>query len=200
MANVSAVTAVWQGFSGAPGYSKFHFSELTTPAAAQTAVNAVRKFFGDIGSHLMTTWSIQVQSVVQNSDIATGDLVAEVTAPTPPTPVTGTIANTNVFTGGSGYVIDWITGQFWNGHKVRGRTFVVPAIGVYSPDGTISTAAQTTAQTAATNLIGTAGINLGVYARKFDDSKPPQQMAGALFTVNGVLVPDRAAQLRTRRS
>jgi hypothetical protein len=200
MANVSSVTATWQGFSGAPGYSRFHFSELTTPAQAQTAVNAVRSFFGSLGSHLMTTWSVQVSSVVQNTDVASGDLVAEITAPTPPTPVAGTIANTNVYTGGSGYVIDWITGQFWNGRKVRGRTFIVPAVGVYSPDGTISTAAQTTAQNAATALIGTAGITLAIYARKFDDSKPPKQQAGAVFAVNGVLVPDRAAQLRTRRS
>lgn len=200
MANVSAVTATWQGFSGAPGYSKFHFAELTTPAQAQTAVNSVRTFFGALGSHLMTTWSVQVSPVVQNTDVATGVLVAEITAPTPPTTVSGTIAATNVYTGGSGYVINWITGQFWNGHKVRGRTFIVPAVGVYSPDGTISSSAQTTAQNAATALIGTAGVSLAVYARKFDTSKPPNQLAGAVFSVNGVLVPDRAAQLRTRRS
>jgi hypothetical protein len=41
---------------------------------------------------------------------------------------------------------------------------------------------------------------LSVWSRFWDDSKPPKQTGGSLTPVTGVLVPDRAAQLRTRRS
>lgn len=200
MVNVSTVTAVWNGFQGAPGYSRFNFAELTSPANVQTAVNAVRTFFDGIKAHLVTTWSINVQPVVQHRDLATGVMTGEATAGVTPAVVNGTQLTSVTYAGGAGYVIDWTTGAFFNGRKIRGRTFIVPAVGVFSSDGTISSTAQTTAQNAANALVATAGVSLGIWAKKFTDTAPPVQVAGSLAPVTGVLVPDRSAQLRTRRS
>src|SRR4051794_17705287 len=138
MATVSTVTAVWSGFTGAPGYSRFNFQELPNASAVQAAVNAVRALMVTAAPALLTTHSIVVQTLVQHHDLATGDLTGESTAASQPATIVGTVTSTTPYAGGSGFVVNWVTGQFWNGRKVRGRTFIVPAIGVYSNDGTIT--------------------------------------------------------------
>ena len=200
MPNVSTVTALWQGFNGAPGYTKLRFFEISSGANAQTAVNAVRTYFDAMKGFWLTSMSITVQPLIQNNDVVTGDLTSEITAATPPTSVVGTVTATTPYAGGSGFVMNWVTGAFANGHKVRGRTFIVPAVGVYSQDGTITSATQATAQAAGNALVATSGIVLGVWHRQFDNASPPNQVGGALYAATGAFVPDRAAQLRTRRS
>jgi len=200
MATVSTVTAVWQGFTGAPGYSRFNFAELANASAVQAAVNAVRTLLSTGGVSWLSTWSVSVQSLVQHHDLASGDLTGEATAGSSPAAIAGTLAPSTVYAGGSGLVVNWITGAFWNGRKVRGRTFIVPAVNVYSNDGTITSGVQTAWQNAGNVFAATSGITPVVWAKKFDDSDPPQQVAGASFPITGALVPDRAAQLRTRRS
>lgn len=200
MATVSTVTAVWQGFTGAPGYSRFNFAELANASAVQAAVNAVRAFMATATSSLLTTHNISVQTLVQHHDLATGALTGESTAGSSPSTIAGAVASTTAFAGGSGLVVNWITGQFWNGRKVRGRTFIVPAVNVYSNDGTITSAVQTSWQTAGATFAATSGVTPVVWAKKFEAGNPGNQVAGAAFTITGASVPDRAAQLRTRRS
>jgi hypothetical protein len=201
MTNVSTVTVIWQGFTGAPGYSHFRFSELVDAAACNAAGAAVRAFFLAQQAVWQTTWSFQVQPAVQQNDMATGKLTSERAMTTTPAVVNGTANITSVYEGGSGYVINWLTNAVHNGHKVRGRTFMVPVTGQsFSNDGTISSATATAAQTAAAALMNDTATELVVWQRFWDDSKPPKQVGGGLAPVTGVLVPDRAAQLRTRRS
>jgi hypothetical protein len=119
---------------------------------------------------------------------------------TVPTPAIGIQNNTVVYTGGSGFVVDWITGAVWQGHKVRGRTFIVPSVLTNANDGTVLPAVVTAGQAAGAALIADPTTTFAVWAKKFDDSKPPKQTAGALFAVTGAIVPDRSAQLRSRRS
>lgn len=200
MATVSTVTAVWAGFTGAPGYSRFNFAELANASAVQAAVNAVRALMATASASLLTTQNITVQTLVQHHDLATGALTGESTAGTAPNPVAGAVVATTAYAGGSGLVINWITGQFWNGRKVRGRTFIVPAVSVYSSDGTITSTVQTNWQNAGAAYAATSGITPVVWAKRFEPGNPGNQTAGAAFTITGATVPDRAAQLRTRRS
>lgn len=201
MANVSTVTVVWQGFTGAPGYSHFRFAELLDAAACNAAGAAVRAFFLAQVAAWQTGWTFGVQPTVQQFDIGTGKLTGERAMTTTPGVVTGTALNTVTYEGGSGYVINWLTGAVQNGHKIRGRTFMVPAVSTcFSADGTISSTTQTAAQNAGTALINDASTELVVWSRIWNTAKPPQQVAGSTATINGILVPDRAAQLRTRRS
>jgi len=208
MTTVSTVTAIWGGFTGAPGYSKFRFAELSGATALNAAGAAVRAFFqSDIG-HLMVGWTIQVQGIVQHHDMATGDLLAESSMTTVPAVCSGSVPNTNVYAGGSGYVVNWTTGATHAGRKVRGRTFMVPIMSsAFSNDGTIISSLVTTMQAAGNALVADASTELVVWS-KFWDKKPgeapagvpPKQVGGGLFPVNGCIIPDRAAQLRTRRS
>ena len=200
MPNVSTVTTVWQGFTGAPGYSKLRFFELTSGSNVQTAVNAVRTFFDAFKGMWQTSTILTVSPIVQHNDIATGDLVGETVAGTPPTSIAGTVPATTPYAGGSGFVINWLTGGFHDGRRVRGRTFIVPAVGVYFQDGTVTSATIATAVAAGNALRDTSGVVLGVWQRFYDSATPPNQTGGALWAVSGTSVPDRAAQLRTRRS
>src|SRR5213076_3371066 len=102
MVNVSTVTAIWGGFTGAPGYSKFRFAELSGATALNAAGAAVRTFFAADAGHLMVGWTIQVQGIVQTHDVGTGDLVGESSMTTVPGVVSGTVPNTNVYAGGAG--------------------------------------------------------------------------------------------------
>src|SRR4051794_20489765 len=107
MATVSTVTAVWTGFTGAPGYSRFNFAELANSSAVQSAVNAVRSFLATASTATLVGWGIQVQTLVQHRDLATGDLTGEATAASTPANIAGTIANTTAYAGGSGLVVNW---------------------------------------------------------------------------------------------
>jgi hypothetical protein len=200
MPTVSTVTAVWDGFQGAPGYSRFNFFELADVATCNAAGAAVRAFFFSLNTLLLNNWTVKVNQVVQHKDVATGDLTGETVMSSVPSTVLGVAAAATVWAGGSGLVTNWITGAFWNGRKVRGRTFIVPAVGGYSNDGTISTGTQNQVTNAGNTLIADPTTSLAIWAKKFDSGNPPKQVAGGLFSVTGCATPDRAAQLRTRRS
>lgn len=195
------VRAVWSGFAGAPGYSNFHFLDLTTDANRNAAGAAVKAFFTAQANSLLTAWTISVQSEVTEWDVATGQLTGAVNMTSPPTPTVGTAA-VGPFAGGSGYVITWKTSLIYNGRRVTGRTFIVPAFGVFENDGTLSTTAITNANTAAAGLIGAANADLGVWARTFTkptDGTKPVQIGGTIASANSYLVKDMASQLRSRR-
>lgn len=209
MANVSTVTAVWNGFTGAPGYSLFRFDELSTAALCNAAGAAVRAFFQPLATaYWANAWSVGVQSIVQHHDIATGDLVGESTMTTTPTVLVGGGGAATAFAGGSGAVAQWTTGLVHAGRKIRGRTFLVPLLSTaFSPDGTISAALQTAVQNAGAALIADATTAFGVYSRFMDKKAgdpplgvPPVQVGGAFAAANGCTCPDRSAQLRSRRS
>lgn len=209
MANVSTVTAVWNGFTGAPGYSLFRFEELSTAALCNAAGAAVKAFFVGVGTAFYgPLWTIGIQPIVQHHDIATGDLQGESTMTTPPTPIAGVGSGSATWAGGSGAVAQWTTGLVHAGRKVRGRTYLVPILQTaFSNDGTVSTAFASGVQTAGNALIADATTAFGVYSR-FWDKKPgdpplgvaPVQVGGAFAAATGCVVPDRSAQLRSRRS
>lgn len=205
MASVYVVTMGWSGFQGAPGYSKFHFSDLTTDAARNAAGAAVRTLFFSQSAYLLTTWSFLVNPEVLEYDVATSALVGAASMTSPPAVANGTLA-ASFHAGGSGYVITWSTGQILFGHRVRGRTFMVPAAGCYDVDGTISAAAISAGAAAGTTFIGSAGVDSVVWAKQWQKDaaghtvQPPVQIGGQLASITGASVKDMAAQMRSRRT
>lgn len=211
MVNISTVTAVWSGFTGSPGYTLFRFAELDSGAKLNAAGAAMRAFLSTIGTHMASgagAWTIQVQGLVQHHELASGDLVGEATMGTVPTVITGSGTAGTAYAGGSGAVVNWTTGATHNGRKVRGRTFLVPLLSTaFSNDGTIQTTLITSLTTAGGVLVNDANSDFGVYSRYWDKKPgdppidvPPKQTGGSFMPATGVFVPDRAAQLRTRRS
>lgn len=202
MAAVSCVTTVWNGFIGAPGYTKLWFQEILDATARQAAVDAVRVFFAAQINFFKTTWSFQVSPIVQTFSLETGKLLREDTAGSAPPVVNGGAPSANSFFGGGGYVIKWGTGIVLDGRKVVGRTFMVPAINGSDADGTISAALISAAQAAGQGLLTNATVRQVVWHKRFSkptDGSKPVYLSGNAVVVNSCTVPDRTAVMRSRR-
>lgn len=199
MPSVYRVGVTWNGFQGSPGYTRFSWQELTSDTNRNAAGAAVRQFFFALAAHFSTGWTISVDSEIQEFDMGTGQLLGAVAMPTVPSPVTGTTPP-SAFAGGSGYSVSWRTGEIFNGRRVQGRSFIVPAIGVFETNGTLTSSAIATA-TAAGNALIASGINgFSIWAKLMTKDSPPVQIGGALYAVGSCIVKDAASQLRTRRN
>ena len=201
MATVYRVRAVWSGFQGAPGYSNFSFSDLTTDTARNVAGAAVKEFFTGLAAFLVTGCSIQVQPEVTEWDASTGQLTGASTMTTVPLASIST-ATAAPYAGGSGAAITWKTGVIFNGRRVSGRTYLVPLQGCYEQEGTLSAAAITAIGSAATAFIGSAGADFAIWAKQFADpvgEDPAVQIGGAVASVSGYTLRDIASQMRSRR-
>lgn len=187
------VTAVWTGFSGAPGYTSFHFSTFTGGGDAQAAVDRVRAFFSGVRTFLPGSVSIQVQPTVEILDEASGVLQDYVDAEDPPLVVTGN--GTGAYSAAAGAVISWNTATVANGRRVRGRTFLVPLSGSgLESDGTLSAAGLLEINAAA------AGLEGGDFEQQLVVwSRPRNGAGGVAAPVTGHRVPDMTAVLRSRR-
>ena len=192
MAEIIKLTAKWDGFPGAPGYSNFYFLK-TGLTNVQAAADGVRTFFDAIKAYIPSGVVIQVQSEVTTYVAETGALVSLDAVGTIPAPVNG--ASAGAFSGVSGVVINWLTTQSMGTRLLRGKTFLVPlGNGAYEANGTIATAALTTIKGAAENLRLVPGADLAVWHR------PKAGAGGLAVKVVGTRIPDMAAILRSRRS
>lgn len=198
MVTVSRVTALWSGFAGSPGYSRFSFQQLMDDAARNAAGAAVTTFFDAIKTLLAPGVTIQVQGQVDEFDVSTGALIGSGSMTTIPGSVSST-ASALAYAGGSGLVATWNTSLVWHSHRVKGRTFLVPMAQVaYQADGTALGTAITTIQTAG-NALCASTADLAVWSRWY--GKPPgdTQLDGALASATSCTVKDMASQLRSRR-
>lgn len=201
MATVGRVEAIWQNFIGAPGYSRFTFDTVNTPADATTVTGKVRAFFFAIAALIPNGATVQVQAAVPTYDAQTGVLFGEVVAPSAPAIVTGTASASAQYAGGAGAFVGWKTSNIWQGRRVQGRTFLVPLAGVSDTNGTITASALATLTAAANGLIAPGTPAFGVWAKKFltnaDGSQ--SQIDGSFFLGTGISVPDKTGILRSRR-
>ena len=100
----------------------------------------------------------------------------------------------------SGGVVNWLTGQLNSrGHKIKGRTFIVP-IGAshYGSDGAIAAGVATIIQTAANNLIAQTGQALYVFARP-GKTAAGVSYAGTSAKVTSAQFKGKVAVLKSRR-
>jgi len=199
MVDVWRVNATWQGFQGAPGYSKFSFFALTDATKINAAGAAVRTFFDAIKTQLVPGSTIQVSANIPVHDMATGLLIREDVMGTPPALVTSTATGGTVYNGGVGAYVTWNTAGIFNGHRVRGRTYLVPLVTTDSADGTLSTGTSTLLLNAANALIASQTGVFCVWSRQFTPGPPPQQIGGATSSVTSASIPDKTGILRSRR-
>lgn len=188
------VKAEWTGWSGAPGYSVFHFGNFDTgsTAAAQDAADAVSDFFGVVQTLMPVSISVRPLSTVELVDETNGRIM-DIYGIVPQPGSAGQY--TQGFSAVSGALIHWDTDGVRNGRRVRGKTFLVPlGNALYENNGTIAPAQITMLQTAAQGLIDNPDTALHVYGRPTiagDD--------GASYAVLSARVPDKAVILRSRR-
>jgi len=170
--------------------------------------------FGSMLTNIHTFWDavkntmpsnvrINVQGFGDIINDATGAITAAWTDSPPGEVVAGT---TGAYSAPSGAIVRWTTGSVVDGHKVVGRTFIVPLAGnAYQEDGTLASGIITVIQNAASALVASEGANLQIWSRprlaRAATAKLPalSARAGSAHQVTGVAVPDRAAVLRSRR-
>jgi hypothetical protein len=179
---LAVIRAQWSGFPGAPGVTTFYdeFTGSVPPLAAYTS------FFGNFAAGLPNSVRIQVASEGLVLDTATG-LANASYAGTAQTVVSG--GDVSPYPAPTGAVVNWLTNAFVGGHRVRGRSFIVPLGGTqYQTDGSLRDVMRTEIQTSATQLI--AAANPTVVSRNG---------GWQAATIASSSVPDIAAVLRSRR-
>lgn len=208
MTSMFKVTAIWSGFPGAPGYSNFFFEHSDPPSSAIDAAGGnVRAFFNTIKDALTTNVHILVSPEVPVVEDIDGTLVDLLVMGTPPLEVVGT--STQPYAGPAGFCVTWNTGTVYAGHKVVGRTYLVPGTSnQMDTDGTIKSTGITLLNGAVTNFLAAAGPQFGIWSRPFpgrDASAGPPPVAakpahdGKFVECHSGVVHDKVAVLRSRR-
>ncbi len=199
---VAIVRTEWDGTSGGPGLTQMAMlggAEFTA-GTAQAAVNAVRKFWDDLKGTLPDELKLTVSPIVDIYNEVDGELTASVVAAVPPAVVAGT--GTFGYAGGAGIKVNWNTGVIRNGRRVKGSTFIVPALAnVFGVTGTPTPTTMTTTNTACSTLMASltsGGTALVVWSRPLVVGGAVTRSGATAGVVSGSLAP-KSAILRGRR-
>lgn len=194
MSNLLRCRALWNGFSGAPGYTNWYYDySAGTPADATQALRTMYDFFNVLKASLPTDVIVSFPLDLAIMDSSSGQQTSQVTAGAMPGEITGTGAGS--YSAPSGAVIRWTTGAYKNGRQVRGRTFLVPLVAsAYDGDGTLGSGTVTTLQTAATGSVSTGGLPRVVFSRPAAGGG-----SGSFAVITGGFAVDKACVLRSRR-
>jgi len=186
MVNINRVRIAWSGFIGSPGVSTFYcLDPLPFRAALWTFMQA---FAGSLPSDVTLTMEPEGDVL----DPLTGDVVNSYTDPNVYTcPGTG---GTGAYAAPVGVVAHWLTGTIINGHRLRGRTYIVPTKGsLFDFTGTVNPTDLAAIRSWCVTLVTSAAANFIVWSR------PTAVHAGGYAVVTGSSVPDLAAVLTSRR-
>lgn len=194
MPDIWKVTAQWTGGAIGSGFTNFYFQAGTS--TAQAASDSARAFlfsaYGAAQALLPTGISISFTAGVDSLDVVTGALTGTIPI-TPPSNVTG--SGTGAYAAPAGACVTWLTGGVVNGHRLRGRTFLVPMSGnAFESDGTLSATTLSSINSAATTFIS-AAPDFAVWHRP----APGGGGGGSATTVAAFRVTDKAAVLTSRR-
>ena len=197
MPNLLRVRAGLTGFPGAPGVSTFYFLDVST------AIESLVRFYTALVGAIPKDVTISVERNGDTIDEATGALtgswVGGVTSP-----VVG--SSVAVYAAPVGFMVGWETGTIADGHRVRGKTYIVPAASsVYGVDGQIIPDDIAVFKAAADQLILEQSASFVVWHR-------PRKARAAIGThpavtahpgshalVTASRVPSKAVVLRSRR-
>lgn len=198
MVTVYRVSAIWNGFPGAPGYSRFAFQDLITDAARNGAGVNVHAFFDALKAYIPSGTTIQVQGTVDGYDMATGVLTSSAAMTSVPAAVTST-QTPQTYVAGAGVFVGWNTSVIFNGHRIKGRTFLVPIVASYFDNDGSPISTLITTVTAAGNTLASGTPDFAVWSRQMSTTKPAVQIGGAIAPVDSCTVKDQASGLRSRR-
>lgn len=184
----------WTGFSGAPGVSTFY---LNAAASYPDPAIATHQFFNAIKTYLPGSVQLNFPNTTDTLDAETGKLLTSGTS-AGAAAVSGTAGGT--YEAAGGMVVKWVTADIVDGHRVHGRTFLVPCSNAGSGGGNPSSAQVSDINTAAGIMASTLGSAFIVWARPFVDPKGVKpSRAGSIHVVTGTNVPNEFVILRSRR-
>lgn len=197
------VKTTWSGFGGANGYTNLFF-ETSDPitAGALAAVTNVGLFWYALKSYVPSTVTWTVDPSVETINDEDGSLNSIVDSGFTGSP--NTANGSGSYGAPAGAAISWQTGAVYGGHRVIGRTFIVPlAAASYDSAGALSGTARTGINSAATALRTATGPTLGVWSRPVHAdpfaTPPVAGRAGRWFPSTSSSVAAKVAVLRSRR-
>lgn len=191
----SRVNVSWANFPGAPGVSSFYYKDVPT----QAEVDALRTFFNSLNAYLPAGLTTQVPASGDAFDELTGKLAGTWTVGTQP--AVSTASGAGNYAGNAGAVVHWLSSGVVNGHRVRGRTFLVPLVSsAFDFTGSLGTTALAAIQASAVALVASMSANGVVWSRPFHDptGQKPNRV-GSTWPIVSSRVPDLAISLRSRR-
>jgi len=203
MSEVGVVKAEWRGGPGGLGVSTFVLSPqaVLDLGDVQAGVDAVAAFFNGIKQLIPTGYTIQVLGDVNVYEHTTATLTGALAA-TPPAAIvcTGGVA----YAAPVGAAVQWDTATIQNGHRLRGRTFLVPLINTaFDTSGSLGGSIVTTIETVALAMADTTVVDLSRMFYVWGRPKPATETAPAkqatLGPITGVTIRDKAMVLRGRR-
>lgn len=202
MVAIQRMRIQWVGFPGGPG--------VTTLFAVDAA-----GMQGDVQS-LFEAFAVQFPPDVTVKQETFGDTIESTTGI-----LTGGWIGTDhpaiVGSGGSNYAapvgaqVQWLTDGIHAGHRVKGRTFIVPiSSNLYQDNGSLIDSLVLFLATAGGDFVTATADNFKIWSRPRDATPSwtdvhgkvhPARPAvdGSATSVSGVKVPDKAVILRSRR-
>lgn len=174
-----------------PGYSTF-YCQLGDPAAFVAAINTflTASLGSGAGSAIPSQVTIVPDSFVDSIMADSGELINSSSITPPATIASG---NAGTYSAPAGACVTWLTQGFVGGHRVRGRTFLVPLNSAkFQNNGTLDDTFFSTLKTAANNFTANAVQPL-VWHR------PVNKSGGQAFLMFNASVKDKVAVLTSRR-
>ena len=195
---ITRLRAVWNGWSGAPGYTSIYLLGTPTTTGLDSAAAAFKQFFTSLALLLPTAVTISYDTSVNRIDASTGIVTSVDAIPTPPT--NSTFSGGTSWAAPAGAVVLWRTGTVNVRRLTVGRTFLVPLSSTtYMQDGTLVDANRATINSAANTLVTTLqGLTPGhMIVWRRPSAKGASD--GAAVDVTSASVTDKVQILRSRR-
>lgn len=198
MPDLYRVRVTLGGWLGAPGLATHYFLEDGSPAdtaieRAQDCADRVRAGWVPIAAKQPGIWTCDVQSTVDVLNADTGALIAShsVTAPAS----LGGTEGTKFGPAAAGLCVNWLTGAFIAGRRLRGRTFISPVNDGVDANGT-PTAPHVAAALAMYPILSEHDTGFPLFAVWH---RPVSGAGGAAHPVTGTTCRDVYSVLTSRR-
>jgi len=201
--SLDRVRVAWTGtFTGQPGVSTFYFLD------AVPNLTHLKDLYGLIAASIPNDVTIAVEGSGETIESTTGEAVGSWSGTAPASLNGGSGA---AYSAPVGAIFQWLTGTYFSGRQLKGRTYVVPlASTAFNLDGSLDSGFLATARGAATSQLAAFAGNLVVWQRprpatpawtdKYGRTHPAiSARGGGHAVVTSGTVPSFAAVLRSRR-
>ena len=192
MTNIDRVRVSWTGFLGGPGVSTFYTID------AESFLAPLHDWLSSMANNIPTDVTLQIEPTGDVIDPADGHLVDSWTTDVS-TAITG--AGAGKYAAPVGLCVNWLTGEVADGHRVRGKTFMVPCNeDTFDAAGQVDGSVHGSLQTICDTLVSVASPEFVVWHRPRAASvKHPVATAGSEWPVTNAVLSTKAAILTSRR-
>jgi hypothetical protein len=185
MTTIDRLRVSWTGFSGGPGVSTFFAT------AAADLMGPLNDWLFSMANNIPPDVTLTIEPEVDQIEDTTGVLVDS--AVITPGDARHGIGDA-VYAAPVGLVSNWLTSTVVDGHRLRGRTYVVPLSGTsFDSAGNLESDVHTSLAGASDTLVTAAGGSLLVWHR------PKHGAGGVSAPVTSAFMPALAAILTSRR-